>query len=102
VNATATQGPVFLSIDKAVLFSRTTHTVSAVSSANGQAFITIQNPWLIEDSANAAVYAVNAEGDLYEAANAGVFGAIVELGNGTIGADNTAFRANDAQIRLNS
>jgi hypothetical protein len=101
VNATAVQGPVFLTIDKAVLFSRTTHTVSAVSSANGQAFITIQNPWLIEDSGNAAIYAVNAEGDLYEAANAGVFGAIVELGNGTIGADNTAFRANDAQIRLN-
>ena len=101
VNATAVQGPVFLTIDKAILFSRTTHTVSAVSSANGQAFINIQNPWLIEDSANAAIYAVNAEGDLYEAANAGVFGAIVELGNGTIGADNTAFRANDAQIRLN-
>ena len=101
VNATAVQGPVFLTIDKAVLFSRTTHTVSAVSSANGQAFITIQNPWLIEDSGNAAIYAVNAEGDLYEAANAGTFGAIVELGNGTIGADNTAFRANDAQIRLN-
>jgi hypothetical protein len=101
VNATAVQGPVFLTIDKAILFSRTTHTVSAISSANGQAFITIQNPWLIEDSANAAIYAVNAEGDLYEAANAGVFGAIVELGNGTIGADNTAFRANDAQIRLN-
>jgi hypothetical protein len=101
INATATQGPIFLTVDKAVLFSRTTHTVSAISSANGQAFITIQNPWLIEDSNDASIYAINAEGDLYEGANAGIFGAIVELGNGTIGADNTAFRANDAQIRLN-
>jgi hypothetical protein len=101
INATATQGPIFLTVDKAVLFSRTTHTVSAVSSANGQAFITIQNPWLIEDSNNASIYAINAEGDLYEGAFPGVFGAIVELGNGTIGADNTAFRANDAQIRVN-
>jgi len=101
VNATAVQGPVFLTIDKAVLFSRTTHTVSAVSSANGQARISITSPWLIEDSGNAAIYAINAEGDLFEAANAGTFGAIVTLGDGTIGADNTAFRANDAQIRLN-
>ena len=101
INATATQGPIFLTVDKAVLFSRTTHTVSAISSANGQAFITIQNPWLIEDSNNASIYAINAEGDLYEGAFPGVFGAIVELGNGTIGADNTAFRANDAQIRVN-
>lgn len=100
INATATEGPIFLTVDKAVLFSRTTHTVSAVSTANGQAFITIQNPWLIEDSANAAIYAINAEGDLYEAAFPGVFGAVVALGPGTIGADNTAFRANDAQIRI--
>lgn len=100
INATATQGPVFVTVDKAVLFSRTTHTVSAVSSANGQAFITIASPWLIEDSANASIYAVNAEGDLYEAAFPGVFGAVVALGPGTIGADNTAFRANDSQIRL--
>ena len=100
INATATQGPVFLTVDKAVLFSRTTHTVSAVSSANGQAFITIASPWLVEDSANASIYAINAEGDLYEAAFPGVFGAVVALGPGTIGADNTAFRANDAQIRI--
>jgi hypothetical protein len=75
--------------------------VSAVSSANGQAFITIQNPWIIEDSGNAAIYAIRADGGAYETANAGVFGAIIELGNGTVSADNTAYRADDAQIRLN-
>lgn len=101
INATATEGAVYLTVDKANLYSRTTHTVSAVSSANGQAFITIQNPWIIEDSGNAAIYAIRADGGAYEAVNAGVFGAIVELGNGTVSADNTAYRADDAQIILN-
>ena len=101
INATATEGPVYLTVDKASLFSRTTHTVSAVSSANGQAFVTIANPWIIENSANAGIYAIRAEGAAYEAVNAGVFGAVIELGNGNVTGDNTAYRADDAQIRLN-
>lgn len=100
ISASAVQGPIYLTVDKAVLFTRTTHTVQAVSSANGQAFITINHPWLVEDSGNASIYAINADGDLYTNANAGILGAVVALGPGNITADNTAFYANDAQIRL--
>ena len=99
--AGAEQGQINVSVGKVTGTTRTHHSVEAVCSANGQAFIHIEHPDFIEDSGNAAIYAVRADGDAYNNANPGQLGAIVSLGQGNITADNTAYYALDAQIVLN-
>lgn len=80
--------------------SRTTHTIEAISSANGQSRLTVAREDTIEDSGNASIYAINANGDAYETANPGAVGVMVDILSGRIVADNTAYYANDATIRL--
>lgn len=80
--------------------SRTTHTIEAISSANGQSRLTVAREDTIEDSGNASIYAIKANGDAYETANPGAVGVIVDILSGRVVADNTAYYANDATIRL--
>jgi hypothetical protein len=80
--------------------SRTTHTISLISYRYGRPRLTVGRNDAIEDSGNAAVYMVNADGTVYESFNANVFGAFCDILSGHPTADNTAYYANDAIITL--
>jgi hypothetical protein len=94
------QGDINMNVGHLTGVSRTTHTVDLISYTNGRPRLTIARNDAIEDSGNAAVYLVQADGSAYEAANAGVFGAFCDILTGNPTADNTAYRANDALIQV--
>lgn len=96
IRAEAEQGSVHLTVNKAVVSARTTHTVHAVSSANGYAEITIDDPFLGNTANNASIYTAFAEGSAYEAAFPQRRGALIRLNGGAAATQQTAFRATGA------
>lgn len=92
------EGGINMHIGHLTGVSRTTHTVYLVSSANGRPRLTISRNDATEDSGNASVYLVNADGSAWRTANPGTFGAFCDILTGSPGADNTAYHANDALI----
>jgi hypothetical protein len=93
-------GSVFAHIGHLRGKSRTTHSILLNSSNTGRAVLTVGRADVTEDSNTSNIYAVDAEGATYENANAGSFGAVCSILSGRIVADNTAFKADDALIRI--
>ena len=99
-SVTATDGSAYVHFDSLVGQSRAYHGIHAVSTAYGQAVVTIDEGTLADNANSASYYLLYAEGTLYERANPGVVGAKISVNSGSLSTLQTAMRADAGLITL--
>ena len=95
----AVQGDIHAHVGALRCKTRTTHSVNCIASNEGRVFLKIDHLDVTEDSGDANIAAIYADGSLWTAAHPGEPGVVIDLGPGVIIADTLAIRSIDAIVR---